>query len=120
MAVPKTGVLTTKLSLGDRLRMLAILPTEGGIATVRLVRELRDRFSVQKEEAEKIGLKEANGLLTWQEGSDKPKEFSFSGFELELIISRLRKLDKDEKLTPDLIPLWDTFTSGKSGNGNEP
>lgn len=113
----KLGVVNTKLMLAERLRLLAVLPPVGGLATVRLVRELRERLSFGKEEAESLGAKTVGESITWNPEKDKGREFSFGGFEVELIISALRKLDTDKTMTPDLVPLWDVFVDGKSEEG---
>lgn len=110
----KPGVLTTKLKVAERLRLLGVLPPQGGLATIRLVRDLRERLSLQEEEIERLNVKVDEGLVRWSVEKDKGREFSFTGFEIELVVSSLRKLDKEEKMTPDLIPLWDIFVDGKA------
>lgn len=109
----KPGVMIAKLKIADRLRLLGILPPTGGLATIRLVRDLRERFSLGKEELEKLEVKTEGDFVRWNVEKDKGREFTLGGFEIELIISSLRKLDKEEKLTPDLVSLWDQFVDGK-------
>lgn len=115
----KPGVMTARLKLADRLHLLSVLPPKGGLATIRLVRDLRERLSLGKEELERLEVKSEEDTLRWNAEKDKEKEFSFSGFEIELVVSSLRKLDKEEKMTPSLVPLWDTFVDGKADDAGQ-
>lgn len=108
----KPAVMTAKMKLPARLRLLGILPPQGGLATIRLVRDLRERLSLAKREAEGLEVQQGDGTITWNAEKDREKEFSFSGFEIELIVASLRKIEKEERLTPDLLALWDQFVDG--------
>lgn len=125
-----SGVLELKLKLNHRLRLLGILPPKGGIATARLVRSLIERLSLSPEEIRcecprgndgrvrehrKSCLNfqqfdmDGNVRTTWNVEADRGRTFNFGGFDVELIVSRLKKLDQDGELTSDMVELWDMF-----------
>lgn len=110
------GLVRAHLHLRQRLGLVGILPAEGGLVTVRLVNELRSRLLPSATEIETIHLVQDGDRVTWDR-NDRGATYSFSGFEVELIISRLRELETAKKMTPELLPLWDVFVEGKQLDG---
>lgn len=118
MAKTKTekqdGVLTAELTFGERISLLELLPPEGTIVTVRLVRELREKLTASEKELKELNvvIDSTKGTLRWDADMERKRRFSFSGYSLKLIVERLQKLEKDEKLTERHLPLWDKFVTG--------
>ena len=108
---PKSnGLVTIKLGVGDRFALIGILPTESGIATIRIVEAMSKKLTPDEKEQEAIGLSPLpNGGLTWNIEKAKDRNISFSGFEVKLIVERLEKMDKDKKLTKAHVEIWDKF-----------
>jgi hypothetical protein len=104
-----------KLSVRDRLLLLEILPREGDITTIRLVRKLREDLSFSEEEHEVLGLsytQNPNGTtgVTWNELNEVPVEFEFGLKVTELIRDSLNTLNTQKKLTEAHLALYDLFT----------
>ena len=110
------GLVTIKLSVGDRFALIGILPTESGIATIRICEAMSKKLTPDEKEQETIGLSPLpNGGLTWNNEKARDRNISFSGFEVKLIVERLEKMDKDEKLTKSHVGIWGKFVGEKVG-----
>ena len=108
------GLVTIKLGIVDRFSLLSILPIESGIATIRLVDRMSKKLTPDEKEQEAIELKPIpDGGISFKAEKASDRNFSFSGFEVELVVQRLKKLDKDEKLTKAHMELWDKFVVDK-------
>ena len=104
------GLVTMKLSMADRFALIGLLPTEAGIATIRLVEAMSKKLTPDETEQEAIELKPLpNGGIVWNPEKATDRDVPFSGFEVKLIVERLQKTDKEKKLTKAHVALWDKF-----------
>lgn len=112
----EVGVLTASLKMAERFTLLGLLPQQATYGTLKLVEGLRDRLMPDEGEFEKLPGYQVheNGNTTWNAKAEKPKRYSFGGFELKLVVEKLQGLDKEEKLTLSHLPLWERFIIGKS------
>jgi len=100
----------------ERLRLLGILPIQGSIATIKILRELREELSFDEEEKAEINLQELP--------TDKPDEFDFHwdsdrmvDFRIgderrRIIMDAFRKLDRSETFPDSLLNLYNRFNDG--------
>jgi len=108
-----------KLGLFPRLVCMGLLPQEGSFATLKIVRELQMQLAPSDEEYKAAGLKD--DLLTGgvtvdpEKGWDKveDKEIVFGEIGKALIVSALKKLDEEEKLTQQHFELYEKFVLEK-------
>ena len=106
------GLVKLDLTVGHRFSLLELLPAKGGITTIRIVHELRQRLGIDAKEALDINLREealGKAMVIKWDNATKTRSFSFGGFEVKLIIEHLQKLQKDEVLEEKHLPLWDMF-----------
>jgi hypothetical protein len=105
------------LTIGDRLWLFALLPKEGDISNLRLLRELKEMLNTTDEENDKYEVKMIQGGVQinpiWLE-DDKAQE-SARSFEMgrkawDLIKTELVKLSTQKKLSINCIDLYDKFT----------
>lgn len=112
----KKDLVSISLSAAERMVLLGtVLPAEGTITTARLVRALREKLALTAEEEKRLGVKLEGDILRFSTTKDRPRSFGFGGFEIELIVSRLRRLDKEEKLTEQHVSLWEKFDCAEKG-----
>ena len=97
------------MGVHERLVLLNILPPEGNLATIRIVREMREALSFSEAEHEDVQIVQADGGgVTWnQDAPSRDIEIGAKG--QEIVREALGKLDKDEKLTADHLELCDLF-----------
>ena len=113
------GLVTVSLDVTDRFTLIGLLPTEGSIATIRIVEAMSKKLTPDEREQEAIELKSLpNGGVAWNPQKASNRNISFSGFGVKLIVERLQKMDKEEKLTKGHVVLWDKFIGGKADEDN--
>ena len=98
-----------KLNVGERMMVLSVLPKEGSIVTVRLIRELISKLGASAKDFDEYEIKQNDGGITFNEKGTIPIEFSFNEVEVELVRKSLKELDSKDKLVPDMISVWEKF-----------
>ena len=103
-----------ELTTLDRLLLLGILPAEGDVTTLRIVRDLQRDLSFSEQEYADLQLVQADGQVTWDRSHDQPKDVSVGLKATNLIVGVLQRLSDDKKLTSQHLALWDKFV-GEGG-----
>lgn len=98
-----------KLSVLERIVLLSILPKEGNILTVRVVRELRKDVEFTEDELKKFSLQVENQKTVWDRNADAEVEIEISESQCGIIKGALKQLDDLKKLTQDHVSLYDKF-----------
>ena len=97
------------LSVKARLVLLGILPPEGNLTTIRIVRELREGLSFSEGEHKDLQMVQEGQQLRWEEGAVPDKVLDIGAKGQEVIREAIKKLDDDKKLVPDHLELVDLF-----------
>jgi len=98
-----------KLTVRDRLVLLSILPAEGNLTTIRILRELRENLSFSEAEHADLQITQTDGQLRWKEGAVPARAIDIGPKATEQVREALGKLDKEKKLTADHLDLCDLF-----------
>lgn len=99
-----------KLNVLERLLLLNMLPGEGDLTTIRIVRQLREELSFSEEEHAALNFRPVGeNQLRWEDGVVDDKEFDFAAKATGLIADALEKLIKEEKVQEQHISLFDKF-----------
>ena len=97
------------LSVKARLVLVGILPPEGDLTTIRIVRELREGLSFSEAEHEDLQMKQENNQIRWEDGAVPNKKLDIGPKAAEVIRAAIKKLDDEKKLTADHLELVDLF-----------
>ena len=99
------------LDAKSRLILTGILPKEGDIVTLRLLRELVGKVALSAEELQdlKVVSNPVTNLTTWDTEKDIPKEVEFNSKEVEFIMETMNKLASEKRLPADALDLYDIF-----------
>lgn len=102
---------TIPVNMGERFRLMAILPEQGNMLTLKTIRVLREKLVPTAEEVVTYNVRQEPGpenipQLTW-DNPDLTQDLEFDDSELELIRATLTSLDKQEQLELRDISLWD-------------
>ena len=99
-----------KFEVEDRLVILNVLPKEGDIVTVRLLRDLALKigFTAKEQEDYKIVTLE-NGQVKWDLLKAKAKEIELLDPEKKAITEALEEFNKQKKLNFGQIKLYEVF-----------
>ena len=98
-----------KLGVGDRMRLLNILPETGSLPVIRIVRELREGLSFSEAEMADAQVVLEDDRVHWQEGAIPDKVIDIGPTGQNLIREALGELDRDERLQVEHLGLVDLF-----------
>ena len=96
------------MGVKERVVLLGVLPAEGRLTTIRIVRELREALSFSEAEHKDLQMKQDGDRLTWTQNAP-PRAIEIGAKGQEIIRAALGKLDADEQLTADHIVICDLF-----------
>ncbi|KKM75730.1 hypothetical protein LCGC14_1387250 [marine sediment metagenome] len=100
-----------KLTVPERLHLLSILPGEGDIVTMKVVRDLLAGVSFTDEETVEYELIQTATQVTWNVDTIKEVEVEIGTKAMSIIVDALQKLDADKKFTLDTVALYDKFVT---------
>jgi uncharacterized protein YjaG (DUF416 family) len=96
------------VGIGERIRLLNILPEKGNILTIKMVRQLREALSLSEEEHRDNNVVIQEDRVSWN--LDFPdKEIEFNDLARELIAKVLKELNEKDELTVGDVRLWEEF-----------
>ena len=94
-----------ELTVMERLVLLQILPKEGNLLQLKIVRQLREELSFSEQEHATLNFQEGDGLINWDQNKAGPKEVELGTKALEMIHKALAELDKAGKLRAEYLDL---------------
>ena len=100
------------LNTFDRLILLNIMPKEGDITTLKIIRKLKDDLSFSEEEHTALQFKNEDGQIMWKEEADIKTEIEIGEKATDIIAEALKALNKAKKLTEAHISIYERFTGG--------
>ena len=125
-----------KLAIMERIIVLGVLPKEGSIDTLKALRKFKESLSLSEEEKTKINWRleykcpkcgealylpvptkcatcnvwlESTGAGQWNAADDPNKDVFVPATINGIIVSTLTKMNEKNKLTEELIPIYDKF-----------
>ena len=97
------------LNVLERLMLLGLLPAEGDLTTIRIVRGMREELSFSEAEHEQLNFRTVGDNLNWDDGAVDDKEFEFGAKTISIIGDALTKLIEEKKVKEQHISLFDKF-----------
>jgi hypothetical protein len=100
-----------ELTVKERLILQSMLPKEANFTTLKLMRKLREALSFDEEEHKKLQFVQQGERLQWNMEAEQNllKDVQIGDMMNEMIVSELKKMDKDGKLTEDHLSLYEKF-----------
>lgn len=98
-----------KLRVAERLMLLNLLPQEGDITTLRVVRDAQSVIGLSEEELKALELKQEEGRVIWKAEVDVEKEIPIGPRATSIIVEKLVALNADKKLTLQQASLYEKF-----------
>ncbi len=103
------------LNVAERIHLISILPLQGNVTTLRIMRELRESLSLTEEEHKEFGIvtEERDGQTTFRWNNPmaamRPREIQFRPKALAIVIDSLKGLNQANRLRAELLPLYEMF-----------
>lgn len=98
-----------RLTFGERLLILGLLPQQSTFTNMKLIRALREKVLPEEGEAEELEAKAQGERLVWNAAKDVEREYDLTIFQAALVATQLKKLDEEERLEIAHLSLWDKF-----------
>ena len=101
-----------KLNVRDRVILLSVLPREGDILSLKILRKLREDLSFSEDEQRLFEFKQdlERGQVSWDpKCTDAEKEVMIGVRGLEIVKEALEELNKQKKLHVDMLELYEKF-----------
>ena len=96
-----------KLTVLDRIMIANILPQEGDITTLFIIRKLKEELGFTEEESAILNFKQVEQRLSWDGNIEKDVEIGKKA--KQIICEALEFLDENRKLTLDHVSIWTLF-----------
>ncbi len=94
-----------KLGVKDRLLVLnELLPKQGNIIDLTIAKDIRGKVAIGQAEMTKLEMKKTDEGLKWED-KGQIKTIGFSNAEIELLRTQVADLDKQKKITAELLDL---------------
>lgn len=101
------------LNAFERLTLLQLLPGEGDITTLRIMRDLSSSLGFSEDEIKNLNLKNEGSRVIWDTTADKPKDVEIGTAALGKIREVFKKLSDSQKLQIAHVPLYERFERGE-------
>jgi hypothetical protein len=93
--------------------LLGLLPEQGNILMLRVVREARQLLEFRAEELRDFELSQEAGMIRWDSSKAKEVDIPLSAAALGLIREKLQEMDRGNTLTSNHLPLWEKLFAGQ-------
>ena len=98
-----------KFKVAERLMLLNLLPQEGDIVTLRVVRDAQSVIGLSEIELTSLELKQEEGKVIWKAEADVEKDIPLGPRVTSIIVDKLTKLSEEKKLTIQQVGLYEKF-----------
>lgn len=96
-----------KFSVRERLRLFELLPAQGNMTNLKIVRKLREALTFSEAEHRRYGITTVGGSVSWT--SDGDKEILLGPRATEIVTQTLKALNDDGRLPIDCMSLYEKF-----------
>lgn len=104
MKKPET-MRSLTLSIKDRVMMGSLYPQQSDLVTQVLVKDIDKKVSVNQQELKRIEFRTDPTGCKWNSKKARDIKVLFSEMELNFLKDQVTRLDKEKRITPDLVDL---------------
>jgi hypothetical protein len=101
-------VKTVEMGIMDRIVLMQVLPPEGNLITMRVLREFKAQLDFTADEIKAREIRTEGGMMQWNGEGDK-KIVEVSAAVRDIIKAAFKKLDDEKKITVQMLPVYDLF-----------
>lgn len=104
-----------ELNIAERFALLGVLPQQGNVITLRIIRELQNRLSLTEEEIKHYNVQnhtnpDGSAMVTWNpELSEETTDIAIGESATGVIKGQLINLNATNQLHVSMIPLYEKF-----------
>ena len=107
-----------KLTIPERIALLSVMPAQGNVVTLRIIKELQNQLSFTEEELKHYRIKntthpDGNFTISWNpELANETKDIEIGEVASNIIADQLKRLNSQDKLHVSMLPLYERFVEG--------
>ena len=101
-----------ELNILERITILQILPQEGNFITLNIVQKLREALSPTEKEFKDFEIVDKDGQISWNAKGREEIEIEIGEKAADIIVTALKKLDEEDKLTAHHLSIYNKFVNG--------
>lgn len=101
--VTKVESVEKALTIKDRFALIGILPKQGDIISMMMVRDIETKMVMSPAEKEKHNFRKRPGGGWEWDLPQKRKKFTFSIAEMEVVRSQIGDLDRQKEISADIL-----------------
>lgn len=94
-----------ELTVKDRIVMIDLLPEQGGIIDMILVKSISSKVALTAKEITDFSVKQEGNSVKWDQSKDMGVEIGFEMSEIELLKRRVQELDESKNITMRMFDL---------------
>ena len=98
-----------KLNILQRILIFSILPKEGTLLTMKILKDLKDKIVFSEEEIKESELRIEDNQYFWNPTKIVDIEFDITEGESKLVVDGLKELDRQGKITEQYLKLCELF-----------
>ena len=104
-----------ELNIAERFALLGVLPQQGNVITLRIIRELQSRLSLSEEELKHFNVAnhsnpDGSARITWNpELSAEETDIPIGEAATGVIKEQLTRLNAQNQLHATMLPLYEKF-----------
>lgn len=102
-----------QLSVLERILLINLLPKEANVTDLRICLNLSTEMGFSEEEIERLEINEQDGAVRWNAERETLKEVAIGPRAFDIIKDALSGLDRQKKMTPAHIPLYERFVEAE-------
>lgn|SRR3990167_5215000 len=104
------------LSVKERLLILGVLPHEGDVTTLKIIRDLKQSLGFSEDEYKALAFKQTNNQVTWTPQTPAYKDFLIGEKATDIIVGSLKHLADAKKLGEHLLALYERLVDNVEDN----
>ena len=103
-----------KLSVYDRLILLNVLPAEGDITTLRIIRDLSKELGFSDKEYQKLSIRQEGGTVQWDTTVESDKDIEIGVTGSALLLDVLQKMSDGETLSLSQLDIYERLEAANT------
>ena len=101
------------LSVHDRLILLNVLPANGNITTLRIVRDLGTELGFTDDEHQVLDFKQEDGSIQWDNTAEEDKDVEIGATASAMLREAFEALSEERQLNLSQLSLYERFEETK-------
>jgi len=104
-----------KLNIEERIALLNVLPFEGNVVTLKIIRDLQNSLSFSEEEMKRFKMQnirrpDGSTYAVWDsEHTGETKEIEIGDIANAMIVEQLKAFEQRKKLRMEMLGLYEKF-----------